>query len=95
MENGFWMYKVTWYFDGEIRHNQGFICADTFSEAAAKVENAYDDVQDIYIVGLDAYNVLDFEDILDMMGALTEGSTLGPQLIAAIQDAIAVDHEAQ
>lgn len=95
MENGFWLYKVTWYFDNELRHNQGFICADSYAEVATKIDKSYDEVQEMTIVGIDAYDVLDFEDILDFMGATSESSGLGPQLIAAIQDAIAIEQEAQ
>ena len=95
MENGFWLYKVTWYFDDELRHNQGFTCANSYAEVAAKIDKSYDEVQEMTIIGIDAYDVLDFEDILDFMGTTSESSGLGPQLIAAIQDAIAIEQEAQ
>lgn len=95
MTNGFWLYKVTWYFDDELHHNQGFVHAATYAEAAEKVDNSYDEVQEMTIIGIDAYDVLDFEDILDFMGTASESSGLGPQLIAAINEAIAIEKEAQ
>jgi hypothetical protein len=95
MINGFWHYKVTWYFDGALHHNQGFVYADTYAEAADKIDRSYDEIHEMTITGMDAYDVLDFEDILDFMGAASESSCLGPQLVAAIQDAIAIEQEAQ
>lgn len=95
MINGFWLYKVTWYLDEELHHNQGFAYAKSYAEVAEKVSNSYDEVQEMTITGIDAYDVLDFEDILDFMGATSESSGLGPQLIAAINEAIAVEKEAQ
>lgn len=90
MINGFWFYKVDWYFDGEECHNQGFVYAENFSMAAAKIDASYDEINSMTIVGIDAYEVLDFEDILDTMGANQEGSALGPQLIAALEEAVAI-----
>ena len=93
MENAFWYYKVTWYFDNEIHHNQGFICADSYAAVAAKIDASYDDVEQMTILGMDCYDVLDFEDILDYLGNTKEGSGMGPQLIAALKDAIDIESE--
>ena len=93
MENAFWYYKVTWYFDNEVRHNQGFICADSYAFAAAQIDASYDDIEEMTILGMDCYDVLDFEDILDYLGNTQEGSGMGPQLIAALKDVIDIESE--
>lgn len=93
MENAFWYYKVTWRFDNEVRHNQGFVCADSYSMAAAQIDASYDDVEKMIILGMDCYDVLDFENILDYLGDIQESSGMGPQLIAALQDAIDIESE--
>lgn len=93
MQNGFWHYKVTWCFDDEERHNQGFVCANSFAEVAEMIDGAYDEITEMTIIGLDAYKVLDFEDILDYMGLNSESSGLGPQIIAALNEAIAIEKE--
>lgn len=93
MENAFWFYKVTWYFDNEVRHNQGFICANSFAEAAEKIDNSYDDVEEMSIVYMDLHEVLDFEDILDMGATFYENkhSEIGHQVLEAIEEAVAAE----
>jgi hypothetical protein len=93
MENAFWYYRVTWNFDNETRHNHGFICADSCAEAAAKIDASYDDVEEMAILGMDCYEVLDFEDILDYLGNTQEDSGIGPQFFATLKDAIDISND--
>ena len=92
MENNFWLYKVTWFVDGETRQNQGIVCAESFAEAAAKVDKSYDDVSDMTIISTDCYEVFDLSDLLEFLkiDENEESSKLGPQLIAALEEAIAI-----
>jgi len=97
MTDNFWLYKVTWFIDGETRQNQGIVCAESFAEAAGKVDKNYDNVSDMTIISTDCYEVFDLGDLLEFLriDEKEERSELGPQLIAALEEAIAITKREQ
>lgn len=92
-------YKVQWDFDGKLMTNEGFGIADNFSEAMTQLSYHFGE-QDLYDVSIRWFNednLLDFEALLN--GLVEErqpdDNSVGPQIIAALQDLIANEEEAK
>lgn len=84
----YWYYEVTWYMDEEKFNNAGFVCAANYGEAAMKLVAAYTDVESMTIAEVPtATTVLDFNDILDLLGANSHFTTLGSQMKEVLKDA--------
>lgn len=92
-------YKVQWDYDGELMTNEGFGIADNFSEAMTQLSYHFgeQDLCNVSIRWFDEDNLLDFKALLD--GLIEEkqsnNDSVGPQIIAAIQDLIANEEEAE
>ncbi len=87
----FYKYKVNWWFDeddGDI-DDQGFILAKSYTHAVEQLDKAFDDINYITVEAINDSNLLSYEDILEALGGNTQSSCLGPQIIEALQDAIA------
>jgi hypothetical protein len=87
----FYKYKVNWWADAdnEDLDDQGFVLARDYSHAAQQLNKAFDYINSMTIEAINDSYLLSYEDILEALGGNTQSSCLGPQIIEALQDAIA------
>lgn len=96
MENmTFYRYWVNWWYDeeGGDRDNKGFLLANNYAHAAQQLYEAFDSINSMTIETVNDSNLLSYEDILETFGASSKSSTLGPQIVTALQDAIDMEAE--
>ena len=96
MENmTFYRYRVNWWYSEEEgdREDMGFLLAKDYAHAAQQLYEAFDSINFMTIEAVNNSNLLNYEDILEAFGALRESSKLGPQIVAALQDAIDMEAE--
>ena len=96
MENmTFYRYRLNWWYgeeEGE-REDKGFLLAKDYAHAAQQLYEAFDSINSMTIEAVNDSNLLSYEDILEAFGALPGPSKLGPQIIAALQEAIDMEAE--
>ena len=95
----FYMYEVTWCNEYDEAHpwaetvTKGLICADSFGDAVCRIEASFDEIVKVNVESINDSELLDLEDLLCFMNPdANRGSTLGPQLIAALEEAIEVEN---
>ena len=96
MENmTFYRYRVNWWYDAEEgdQDDKGFLLANDYTHAAQQLYEAFDSINFMTIEAVNDSNLLSYEDILEAFGALPEPSKLGPQIVAALQEAIEMEAE--
>lgn len=96
MENmTFYRYRVNWWYDEESgdRDDKGFLLANDYAHAAQQLYEAFDSIHFMTIEAVNDSNLLSYEDILEVFGALSKSSKLGPQIVAALQEAIDLEAE--
>lgn len=91
----FYRYHVNWWYDAEKgdQDDKGFLLAKDYPHAAQQLYEAFDDINSMTIETINDSNLLSYEDILEAFGALPGPSKLGPQIVAALQDAIDMEAE--
>lgn len=95
MENmTFYRYRVNWWYDEEEgdREDKGFLLANDYAHAAQQLYEAFDSINSMTIEAVNDSNLLSYEDILEAFDASSE-SSLGPQLVAVLQEAIDMEAE--
>ena len=94
----FYKYKVTWFDEHYEKEpwrevtTEGLIVAENFADASKQLEeDIFDNINQIEIVSINDSAALDFEDLLYFLNPeYNENSTIGPQLIQALKEAIEV-----
>ena len=91
----FYKYRVNWWVDDDEgdTDSQGFILAKNYSHAAQQLDEAFDYINYMTIEAINDSNLLSYEDLIEALGAKVDSSKLGPQLIEALQDAIAAEQK--
>ena len=94
-EKTFYQYKVIWCneYDEEKPWcevtTKGLLTAVSFTDAIEQVEKNFDAIDSVEINAINDYELLDYEDLLLFLAPKSNTkSTIGPQLIAALEDAI-------
>ena len=96
MENmTFYRYRVNWWYGEEEgdREDMGFLLAKDYAHAAQQLYEAFDSINFMTIEAVNDSNLLSYEDILEIFGASSKSSNIGPQIIAALQEAIDMEAE--
>ena len=90
----FYKYSVKWDFDGDVKREEGLVNASCYANAVSDVMELFseDEVYSIEVTVMsNNRNTLSFEDFLDNMRELeSTDQPLGPQIIEALQEALAI-----
>ena len=86
---------MNWWYGAEDgdRDDKGFLLANDYAHAAQQLYEAFDSINFMTIEAVNDSNLLSYEDILEIFGALPDPSKLGPQIVAALQEAIDMEAE--
>lgn len=94
-EKTFYQYKVIWYNESDEEEpwckvtTKGLLTAVSFTSAASQVEKNFDAIDSVEISAINDCDLLDYEDLLLFLAPKSNiKSTIGPQLIAALEEAI-------
>ena len=90
----FYKYSVKWDFDGDIKREEGLVNAICYANAVSDVMELFSE-EEVYSIEVtvisDNRNMLSFSDFLDSMRVLeSTDEPLGPQIIEALQEALAI-----
>ena len=89
--NSFYFYRVHWWADdASIQVNEGFLVAKNYSEAADLLETKmFDSIDRLDLISVNDSEILDLGEIHDVLDReYNTSSTLGPQIIEALQEYI-------
>ena len=94
-EKTFYQYKVIWYNEYDEKEpwcevtTKGLLIAASFTDAIEQVEKNFDAIDSVEISAINDCDLLDYEDLLFFLAPKSNTkSTIGPQLIAALEEAI-------
>ena len=94
-EKTFYQYKVIWCNEYDEEEpwckvtTKGLLIAASFTDAVDQVEKSFDAVDTVEISAINDCDLLDYEDLLLFLAPKSNTkSTIGPQLITALEDAI-------